>query len=312
MSSIKISIVTPVYNAENCIEELYNRIINSVKEITSDYEIIMVNDASSDNSWGVIKKLIEKDKFVKGINLARNFGQHPALMAGLTYAKGDWIVVMDCDLQDNPDEIPRLYNYVIENNYDIVFGARIERRDTFIKRASSYFFYKCLSYMTNHHFDPEIANFSIAKKKVIDAYVSLPEKTLFFPIHIHWLGFGIGKMPVQHNKRFSGKTSYDLKKLFSLALDIMIAMSNKPLKLTIAFGFIIALLSFCSLSYLVFLYLFTSIHIIGWTSLIVVQFLILGILMLTLGIHGLFLDKVYLEVKNRPLYVIKEITNREI
>jgi dolichol-phosphate mannosyltransferase len=310
MNSIKISIVTPIYNAEDCIEELYNRIINSVKEITSDYEIIMVNDASLDNSWGLIKKLIEKDKSVKGINLARNFGQHPAIVAGLTHAKGDWIVVMDCDLQDNPNEIPTLYNHAIKNDYDIAFAARMERQDTFIKATTSYLFYKFLSYMTSYYFDPEIANFSIAKRKVIDAYISLTEKTLFFPIHIHWLGFNIGKVPVQHNKRFAGKTSYTFKKLLSLAFDIIIAMSNKPLKVTITSGFIIAMLSFCYLIYLVFMYLFLNIHIVGWTSLAVVITFSLGILLFFMGIHGLYLDRIYRETKNRPTFVIKEIESR--
>ena len=161
---IHISVVSPVYRAEKIVAELVRQLHENLSKITNDYEIILVNDASPDNSWLAVVAECEKDKRVKGINLSRNFGQHYAITAGLSYAKGEWVVVMDCDLQDRPDEIPNLYNKVQEG-YDIVYARRAERQDKFIKRLSSTIFYTVHNYLSGLKGDGSIANFGIYHSK---------------------------------------------------------------------------------------------------------------------------------------------------
>lgn len=303
-----LSIVSPVYRGEKMTEELVRRISESVSPITEHYEIILVNDASPDNSWNVIRAECEKDSRVKGINLSRNFGQHYAITAGLSYAKGEWVVVMDCDLQDRPEEIPNLYNKAIEG-YDSVFAQRINRSDSWLKRMSSKLFYKFFSYMTETRQDASVANFGIYNRKVIESILAMGDKMRYFPTQVQWVGFRKYYMPVEHDSRLEGKSSYSLKKLFRLAFDTIVSFSDKPLRLTMNIGALITVVSFLiGLIYLI-QYLCGHIAVMGYASLIISLWFICGILVFLIGVVGLYLGKTFNQTKGRPTFIVDDKVN---
>lgn len=305
-----ISIVSPIYRGESMLLELVSRIIENVKTITEEYEIILVNDASPDNSWNVIKQVTAIDKKVKGINLSRNYGQHYAITAGLQYATGEWIVVMDCDLQDRPEEIPQLYAKAQEG-YDIVFAQRVHRSDNWFKRMSSLCFYKIFSYLTDTKQDSTIANFGIYHSKVIDAILAMGDKVRYFPTQVQWVGFNKYYLPVQHDTRKEGKSSYSIKKLFHLAFDTIVSFSDKPLRLMVKFGCCITLLALIIGIVYFIKYLCGGIAVMGYTSLIISLWLIGGVLMSLIGVVGIYLGKSYEQTKNRPLYIVDKTINIE-
>ena len=300
-----ISVVTPVYMAADCLPELCRRLVAALESITNDFEIIMVEDGSPDRSWETMVKLIEAEPRCKGIRLARNFGQHYAITAGLEHASGEWIVVMDCDLQDQPEEIARLYTAATDGGYDVVFGRRIQRHDHWLSRWASKCFYAVYNFFTEAKFDNTIANFSISRREVINALVRLREHNRSFPLFIHWLGFSIGYADIAHAARFAGKTSYSLSKLFRLSAESIISQSNRPLHLSIGLGGLMATLSFLVALYYLAKYFMLGIPVTGWTSMIVSLWFLGGILLANIGILGLYLGRVFNEVKNRPLYVIR-------
>lgn len=303
---VLISIVSPVYGCSLCLEQLYIRLKRTLEPITNDFEIILVNDASPDDAWATILYLSEMDKRVKGINLARNFGQHYAISAGLEYTKGSWVVVMDCDLQDQPEEITKLYNKVLLG-YDVVFGRRYDRKDSIIKRLGSYLFYKALDYFTDNKSDHTIANFSISSNKVIRNFRMMKEQGRSFPLFIKWLGFNVSFVDIEHSERTVGKTSYNFKKLLKFAINNIISQSNKPLRLSILFGFLVSFLSSLFGLYLIIRYFFLNQTVSGWTSMIVSIYLIGGLLFANMGILGLYIGKIFDETKQRPLYVISQM-----
>ncbi len=307
-NEILLSIVSPVYRGEKMTEELVRRISESVSPITEHYEIILVNDASPDNSWNVIRAECEKDSRVKGINLSRNFGQHYAITAGLSYAKGEWVVVMDCDLQDRPEEIPNLYKKALEG-YDSVFAQRVNRSDSWLKRMSSKLFYKFFSYMTETRQDASVANFGIYNRKVVVSILAMGDKMRYFPTQVQWVGFRKYYMPVEHDSRMEGKSSYSLKKLFRLAFDTIVSFSDKPLRLTMNIGALITAVSFLiGLIYLI-QYLCGHIAVMGYASLIISLWFICGILVFLIGVVGLYLGKTFNQTKGRPTFIVDDKVN---
>lgn len=307
MNNPHISIVTPVYGCCKSLNNLYERLNKTLSSITNNFEIIMVNDASPDNAWESIKELAKKDDRVKGINLSRNFGQHYAITAGLDYANGYWVVVMDCDLQDQPEEIIKLYNKAQEG-YDIVFGKKTERKDSFLKKLSSKIFFKAYDYFTDSKIDSTVGNFSIISKKVLETLSEFKEQTKAYPLFVNWIGFRKCEVFIEHAQREEGRSSYNIKKLINLAIDNVVSQSNKPLKLSIKFGFIISFLSLLYGSWLIFRYFFFSIPVEGWTSVMVSIYFIGGLLFSNMGVLGLYIGKIFDETKARPVYIIQETT----
>ena len=303
----KISIITPVYGCCKSINNLYERLNKSLSIITENFEIIMINDSSPDNAWEAIKELAEKDDRVKGINLSRNFGQHKAITAGLDYAKGDWIVVMDCDLQDQPEEIIKLYNKALEG-YDIVFGKKTERKDSFLKKLGSKIFFKVYDYFTDSKVDSTVGNFSIISKKVLNTLKVMKEQTKAYPLFVNWVGFKKTEVLINHAQREEGKSSYNMRRLINLAIDNIVSQSNKPLKLSIKFGFILSFFSLLYGSWLILRYFMFSIPVEGWTSVMVSIYFIGGLLFANMGILGLYIGKIFDETKNRPVYIVQETT----
>lgn len=307
MPSMKLSIVSPVYRAERIVDELVKRIKVAAEQLTTDYEIILVEDCGPDNSWAQIEKNAAIDRRVKGIKLSRNFGQHHAITAGLDACTGDWVVVMDCDLQDRPEEIVQLYQKALEG-YDIVFARRVNRQDSFIKKQTSKLFYKVFSYLSGIPQDDTIANFGIYSKKVIAALNLMREPMRAFSPMARWVGFNKVALDVKHDERFEGSSSYNWGKLINLALDIALAYSDKPLRVVIKTGFVISSLAIFYALLNVYLYFVGVIHVTGFASLIISIWFLSGLIIFILGIVGLYIGKTFDGIKNRPLYLVDKKT----
>lgn len=309
--NIKISIVSPVYRAEKMVQMLVERIVQSVTTITEDYEIILVNDASPDASWQMIEQECAKDKRVKGINLSRNFGQHYAITAGLNYAKGEWVVVMDCDLQDRPEEIPALYNKAMEG-YDSVFAQRVQREDAWLKRLSSKAFYAVLGYLTDTKQDPSVANFGIYHRCVIQSILQMGDRFRYFPTMVQWVGFKKAYLPVEHCERMEGKSTYNWSRLMRLALDTIIAFSDKPMRLMVKFGAVVTFVAIIIGLIFFVKYLLGDIEVAGFTTLIISLWMIAGIIISLLGILGLYVGKMFDTVKQRPTFIVYKALNVDL
>jgi dolichol-phosphate mannosyltransferase len=302
-----ISIVVPVYKAENCLDELYRRLTKALETITRNFEIVLVEDCGGDRSWEIIEQLAGQDERVKGIQFSRNFGQHYGITAGLDHCAGDWVVVMDCDLQDRPEEIPRLYAKAQEG-YDIVLARRGVRQDPPLKRFTSWLFYKVFSYLADIEYDAQTGNFRIMSRKVVKNFRQIREQLRFFGGLVQWMGFPTASIEVEHAERFEGNSTYTFGKLWKLAAETIVAYSDKPLRLAVRFGFLMAFFSFCYGVYIFGHALFYGSPVPGWNSLIVSLYFIGGIIIAILGIMGIYLGKTFDESKKRPLYIVRRAT----
>jgi glycosyltransferase involved in cell wall biosynthesis len=300
-----ISVVSPVYRAEALVLELVEQIRLAVHPICKDFEIILVEDGSPDRSWDAIERVCAKFPEVRGVRLSRNFGQHYAISAGLSLANGEWAIVMDCDLQDQPSEIPRLLQKAKEG-YDVVQARRALRQDGFFKKLSSRIFYGTLAWLTGTKHDPAIANFGIYSSKVIKAINSMPESIRYFPTMVRWVGFRSATLDVEHAARPEGKTSYNLRRLLNLALDICLAYSDKPLRIVVGTGFTISLVGFVFAAGTVVQALRGEILVLGYASLIVSLWLLSGLMIFIIGVVGLYVGKCFEGVKRRPPFIISQ------
>lgn len=308
IQSTRLSVVVPVFMGSGFLQELYERTKESATQSFQDFELILVNDASPDNAWPEILALCKEDSRVKGINLSRNFGQHYAITAGIANVTGEWVVVMDCDLQDAPEEIPRLYNKACEG-FSVVFAQRIEREDSWFKRTQSYIFHVILDYLTDRKSDPTVANFGIYHRKVIEAVLEFGDCVKCFPFIVTYVGFKTAYLPVAHCARKSGKSSYTLRKALRFAMELILAYSNKPLRLFTMMGFIIVAASVMVSAYYLLLYFTGRVTVSGFTSLILSIWAVGGMLMMQLGVIGVYLGRVFNQTKNRPSYVVDEVVN---
>lgn len=304
-----ISVVIPVYGCRAALEGLCDRLVKTLTGMKKTYEIILVNDSCPQNSWEIIEKLCAENEHIIGIELSRNFGQIQAITAGLDRSIGEWVVVMDCDLQDRPEEIVNLYNKVIEG-YDAVFAKRKDRKDSFLKVLVSKVFYKIYSFASDGYYNPEICNFSISKRIVIDSYCRMRELHRAFVIYVKWVGFKQTDIYVQHDARKEGRSSYNAKKRIKMASEILMSQSDKLLRMTVTVGFAITGLSLLYLVYLVIHY-FTAPNDIqmGWTSVVGSIFLMGGMLMICIGVVGIYVGNIFMQTKQRPLYIVRTVLN---
>jgi len=315
MQKNNISVIIPVYGCGNYLNELYYRLLTTLIQISNNFEIIMINDSSLDNAWEIIESIALKDNRVKGISLSRNFGQHYAITAGLDYVDAEWIVVMDCDLQDRPEDIMKLYNKT-KDGYKIIFGSRVKREDSYLKRLNSKIFYKVYSYLSDNEVDGSIANFSIISNDVVMYLRKFKEQDRMYPLFINLVGFKRCSIDIKHSARENGKSSYTLLKLINLAIDSIISHSDKLLKLSIKFGFLLSFFTILYAIWLIIRYFIYNIPVEGWTSMMVSIYFIGGLLFINMGILGLYIGKIFNEVKKRPLYIIEkttfDISNRQV
>jgi dolichol-phosphate mannosyltransferase len=301
-----ISVVTPVYRAEACLEELYRRLVAALGGITRDFEIIMVEDCGGDRSWEIIQELARRDPRVKGLQFSRNFGQHYGITAGLDCCDGDWVVVMDCDLQDPPEDIPRLYAKAREG-YDVVHARRDRRRDSLYKRWAAGIFFRLFRYLADIE-EVVPGNFRILSRKAVENFRRLREQLRFLGVMVNWLGFPTAYIEVRQAERHAGESSYTLARLWKLAADTIVAYSDKPLRLCIRVGFLMSLLAFAGGVYILVMALLYGMPVVGWASLFVSLYFIGGIIISILGVIGVYLGKTFDESKKRPLYVVMHTT----
>ena len=303
-----LSIVIPVLNEETLIKELIRRVGMNSQAVTKDYEILIIDDGSNDDTWGQIISEAKSDRRIRGIKLSRNFGHHYAISAGIHNATGDWIVVMDGDLQDRPEVIPQLY---AEANlgFEVVFVSRINRPEKKYYLIAQRLFYFGLKKISGIYFDPTQANFSIISKKVGQAFKLFPENARFYVSTIKWLGFKTGTITAEHGKRYSGTPSYTFKKRVRLAAEIIIAFSERPLRVSIYFGVLVSTLSMIGMIIIFYKSLVTGYDVIGWPSLMLSIYFLGGTILTVLGILGIYVGQIFREVKERPLYVIQDKIN---
>lgn len=302
-----ISVVIPVYRAEKILDELYMRLRAALDIVSSNFQIVLVEDCGGDNSWAVIERLAAADERVLGLQFSRNFGQHYGITAGLDQCRGDWVVVMDCDLQDQPEEIPRLFAKAQEG-YDVVLALRGQRQDPMLKRFASWMFYRLFSYLADINFDGDSGNFRIMSRNVVKNFTRMREQLRFFGGQVQWMGFPTAGIVVQHNQRYEGKSTYTFGKLWKLAADTIIAYSDKPLRLAARLGLLMALVSFGFGAKILAHSLIYGSTVAGWGSLIVSLYFIGGLIIGLLGIMGIYLGKAFDETKKRPLYIVRRAT----
>jgi len=306
---IELSVVSPVYGASTLLVELVQRIEEKVSLITASYELILVEDNSPDNSWEIMTAIAKANPKVIAVKLSRNFGQQNAINAGLDIASGEWVVTMDCDLQDDPHYISDLYNKGL-SGYDIVFASRSERKDSWLKKTGSYLFYKLLGYLSETEQDHTIANYIIYHRKVINAMASMGDYFRYYPMINKWVGFKTIKLAIPHAERMDNKeSSYSFKKRSRLALNTILAFSDKPLRIVLKLGFYFVLFSFFGAVYLVTNYVINGVTVSGWLSIFVSVWFLFGIMMMILGLIGLYLGKAFETLKGRPTYIIQDRIN---
>ena len=306
-ADIMISVVTPVYGRELNLSLLCERLGKSLSTITQQYEIIIVNDQKPAGEWELIRELALRDARIRGVNLSRNFGQHQAIIAGLSFVRGRWVVVMDCDLQDRPEEIPRLYQKAVEG-YDAVLGRRKNRKDSWGNRLTSNLFYCFFNRLTGLNLNCGIAVFGIYSTKVIEAVMSINDRAQVLPLQTIALGFHRAEIDVQHGCRQSGQTGYTFSKRFDLAIDIIIAYSRYPLRLMLKLGLFIFLIGLLSEAGLLGGLLIGRIARVEWAIFLSLLLLLSGMFLVSLGFVGLCIRKVHDEIRQAHTYIVGRTT----
>ena len=303
-----ISVVSPVYGCRSCLEELVDRIAVTLGTRYAPFEVVLVDDASPDHSWSRIVELGVDRPWLRGLRLSRNFGQHAAIMAGLQAAKGGIVVVMDCDLQDRPEEIPRLIT-AIEAGAEVALAQRVDRSDGLLKRLGSWGFYKVLGWLTDTSYDHSTANFGAYSRKVINVLDAMPEADRFFPLMVKWTGYRPIEVNVEHSPRRDGKSSYSFLKLMKLALKTTISYSDKPLRLVVSAGLVFSAFAMLVVAYAIYRYVDGDIEVAGYTGIIASIWLVGSVVLSSIGVVGLYIGRLFNDSKRRPNFVISETTN---
>jgi len=304
---VSISIVSPVYKSEKIVDELVKRLSDELGKITNRYEIILPEDGSGDGSWERIEKNCEKHKFVKGVKLSRNFGQHYAITAGLSQASGDIIVIMDCDLQDDPVHIKKLFDE-FNKGYDVVFTKRIGRKHSFFKKITAKIYNTLFSLFSNKDYDLEVGSMTMISSRVKDEFLRLKDQDRLYIQLLKWVGFRSTYVPVEHRERFEGSSTYSVSQLFLTALQGWTSYSDKLLRLSIYTGLIISILSFLASLFIAVSYFLLQ-YQPGWPSIIVAILFSTGLILMSIGIAGIYIGKIFEQTKDRPLYIIEKKIN---
>lgn len=298
-----ISIVIPVLNEEGLIEELYNQTAAALNTITSDWEVICVNDGSNDSTLSRLVSIHEKDQRWKIISLSKNFGHQPAIWAGLNYAQGDYIGIMDGDLQDDPAHFSKFIKE-LSPSVDIVYAVRTKRKENFFKRTAYRSFYRLMKNVLGVKVPLDSGDFCLMKKKVVHEMLTMPEHSLFIRGIRSWVGFNQLGIPCERNERFNGKPKYSTRKLMKLAYDGMFSFSDVPIKFLGRLGLVIILASMAYAGYIITKRLMWGQVPEGFTTLIIVILFFGGVQLVTVRILGEYLLRIYNESRKRPLYII--------
>ncbi len=307
MSSIvKYSIVVPVYNEEEVIHETYRRLTEVMRSTKEAYELLFVNDGSRDRTAEIIKEYSEQDPAVVLLDFARNFGHQIAITAGMDYARGEAVVVIDADLQDPPELILEMIEKW-KQGFDVVYAKRTKRKgETYFKKQTAAMFYRFLRAMTDIDIPLDTGDFRLLDRKVCNQMNSIQEKNRFVRGLVSWVGFKQIAVEYERDERLAGESKYPLKKMLKLSMDGITSFSYKPLKLASYAGVTLSGIGFIYLLVVMYLKLFTDSTITGWSSLIVIQLFFSGIILIILGMIGEYIGRIYDETKNRPLYIVRE------
>lgn len=299
------SLVIPIYNEEETLPELHRRLSELMERLDAETEIIMVDDGSSDQSFQIMSDISRRDKRFKIIQLSRNFGHQTAITAGMDSATGEAVIIMDADLQDPPevalDMIARW-----REGYEVVYGARDEREgESVFKKATAAVFYRTLRKLTDLDIPLDVGDFRLVDRKAMDVFNTMREHSRYVRGMFSWIGFKQTGVKYKRSSRFAGSTKYPLKKMLKLAMDGVISFSTAPLRLALNAGFFIAAISFLAGTWAIFVKLFGSGVIPGWTSILVVVSFMNGVQLILIGLLGEYIGRIYEEVKGRPLYIVK-------
>ncbi len=304
--SVRYSVVIPVYNEEAVIKETYRQLTAVMDSLCEEYELIFVDDGSRDSTNSIISGFLREDHHVKLVTFSRNFGHQPAVSAGIDMSEGQAVVLIDADLQDPPEVIPEMIKKWKEG-YDVVYGVRQKRKgESFFKKATAKLFYRFLASQTDVEIPLDTGDFRLMDRKVCDVLTGLTEKNRYIRGLVSFAGFRQTGISYVRNERFAGETKYPLKKMLKFAMDATTSFSKKPLKVAGYIGFILSMASFIYLFVTIYLKLFTDQTVSGWASSISVTLLLNGVILMILGIMGEYIGRIYDEVKNRPLYIVKE------
>lgn len=308
-----LSIVSPVYRSAPLIPRLVAEITAAAEPLGVPYEIVLVDDASPDESWAAIAHEAARDPdHVFGVQLSRNFGQHPTITAALSHARGEWVIVMDCDLQDNPEEIPRLWDAVHNRPggpWDGMFTARKNRQDSWFKKFQSRTFARVFNGFTGLQMASESMNFGIYHRRVVDAVLANDDRNRFFMLLVRWSGFKLGTVDVAHQGRPEGTSAYTLMKGLRLAIGSIIGYSRGPLIAAIFAGLGMGLIAFCIAAYYVWLWWTEGFEVPGFASLIISIWLVGGLNLLFLGVVGIYVGEVFIQTKRRPHFLVRARTS---
>jgi len=298
---VRLSVVVPVYGCAGCLTALHERVAQSVSEITDSWELVLIDDRSTDGGWEVLQRLARADGRVRAFRLSRNFGQDAAITAGLAQARGDWAVVMDCDLQEAPEEIPRLWAAAGEG-YQVVRTVRRGWRHPPLRRVASRA-YRRLTMETDTR--PDYSTLCLISRPVIDAFLRLRDRDREFVIALDWLGFDATAIEIEHHDRLDGESGYTLHRLVRVALDGMFFRSTVLLRLVVLLGFVIAVVGVGLAVFEIADYFIQPEKTVpGYTSLAVLLLVLAGFVIFSVGIVGLYVGRIFEQVKNRPLYLI--------
>jgi dolichol-phosphate mannosyltransferase len=304
MAAPELSVVVPVYNAEDCLRELHARLTGMLRRLVGTYEIILVDDGSVDGSWAAALEIAKSDHAVRAYRLSRNFGQHAAITAGLQQARGERAVLMDCDLEDPPEEIPRLYAKALEG-WDIVLARRKARHHSLPRRFAARAYFTVLGIFNRTRFQHEYGTFSVITRKVITAYLEMKESARHYLLLLYWLGFPTASVDYEQGTRFAGRSAYGIRRLLRHALDGIFFQTTVLLRWIVYLGFAVALCGFSLAAFLIQQYMVRS-ALPGWTSLAVLILIVGGVIIMSVGVTGLYIGRIFDEVRGRPLYVVSE------
>jgi glycosyltransferase involved in cell wall biosynthesis len=299
---IELSVVIPVYGCGECLRELHSRLRENIEPLTADYELIFVDDASPDGAWETLAELAREDPTVKAIRLSRNFGQHAAITAGLAESSGSRVIVMDCDLQDPPEEVGRLYAKAREG-YDVVLTQRPRRRQPLFRRVTGNAYFRVRKMLVGGNLQNNMPNLSLLSRKVVDAFLRLRDKDRQYLLIVDWLGFRTAVVHIEQDARYAGRSSYTLGALVRVAIDGIFFQSTVLLRWIIYAGFIIASIGLALVGYTLVV-LALGRHLPDWIALPMLILLLTGFLSVSAGVTGLYIGKIFEQVKGRPLYVV--------
>ncbi|WP_170142452.1 glycosyltransferase [Thermosporothrix hazakensis] len=304
------SIVAPVFDEEETLPHFYQTVVNVMEEVGEPFELVLINDGSRDGSYEIMRQLHARDGRVRVINFSRNFGHQIAISAGLDYARGKAVVIIDSDLQDPPEVIPELIERWKEGA-QVVYAQRSHRRgETFFKLWTAALFYRLIERITSVRIPRDTGDFRLLDRHVVDVLVQMREQHRFMRGLSVWVGFRQVMVPYERHERFAGTTKYPLRKMVKFSLDAITSFSHLPLKLATTFGFILAIISLLGILVAAAIRLFTG-QIVGQASTLILVLFMGGIQLIFLGIIGEYLGRIYDEVRRRPLYIVSEVLDSE-